>query len=87
MTHPIILLCRVIPAEPTEATSEFIDKLHLVFSATKVYHSKDRDEATKLIYVLRDIGLVDLATEGGGSPRILIKQSNLAKRIIQEYGN
>lgn len=85
MEHPIIHICRAIPAEETELTGEFLDKLHLIFVATGIYQSKNRDECYKLIIeCLPELGI--LAWKKDSSGKIFIKQDSIAKEVVKHYG-
>lgn len=84
--HPILLVCRAIPEEESALTEELIDRLHLIFSATEIHHSKDMDECFILLKALEELGLIELS-KTTDSAKLTIKQSPQTKEIIQYYGN
>lgn len=83
--NPILLICRAIPEEEVTLTNEFLDKMHLMFSATNIHHSKDRDECYQILKMLEELDLIVILPKPG-SNQLLIKQSTQTKEILQYYG-
>lgn len=85
--HPITEICKLIPIEYTELTGELLDSLHKVFSDKDIHHSKDRDEIFKIVVnALAELEICTY-TETSNPKKLLIKQGNKAKEVIQHYGN
>lgn len=83
--HPILLLCEAIPEEWVELSGELIDKLHLIFSATNIYHSKDRDECFKLMRFLEELELIEFK-EKPEIKKLLLQQTFKTKEILRYHG-
>lgn len=83
--HPLLLISNIIPIEYEELSGEFLDKLHLVLSATNIYHAENRDDIFRIVReILVPLELVSIVEES--SPKkVRIKQGNLTKRILEEY--
>lgn len=84
--HPILLICRALPTKEEELTNAFLDKMHLIFSAANIHHSKDRCECFKIVTeVLPELGL--LSWVQGSDKKIVIKPGINTKEVIKYYGN
>lgn len=83
--NPLILISRILPEEFEVMTGEFLDRLHLVLSASDIHHSSNRDEVFLIVKeALTEIDIISIKEE---DKKVLIKQGSNAKRIIKEYGN
>lgn len=82
--HPILELCLATPVEYEDLTGELLDKFYEIFSKHKIYVAKNRDEVFKiLVEAMPSLELIDYSLN---NEVFKIKQSELSKRIILEYG-
>jgi len=86
MIHPMILLCRCIPEDTTIVDGDLLDKIHLVLSATSIFHARNRDDIFKLLTtVFVEMELVCIETISG-SEKLSIKQGSTTREVVSYYG-